>query len=67
MAETIFGFGFIERNIFLKKVKEPIVEAYIKLIKDIAILLGADEDRAENDMEDVFEFETKLANLTLTR
>ena len=67
LGESSFAFGLIERKIFIKKNKDPIVEAYKKFIKDIAILLGADEDAAENDMEEVFKFEIKLAQLTLTR
>ena len=67
LDEPDFGFKLIERKIFIKKDKDPIVTAYIKFIKDIAILLGADKDRAEVDMDNVFEFEKKLASFTLTR
>ena len=67
MEEPGFALNLIERDIFIKKVKDPMVEAYKKFIKNIAILLGADEDNTENEMEEVFDFERKLANFTLTR
>ena len=60
-----YGLGLIERTTFITT-EGQIVKAYRKFIKDIAILLGADQDRAQNEMEEVFQFERKLANFSMT-
>ena len=67
LGEPAFAFSLIKRDIFVKKVKNRKVSAYIKFIKNMAILLGADEDTAEKDMVEVYKFERRMANFTLTR
>ena len=36
-------------------------------MKDVAILLGADKDEADDQMKKVLEFEIKVANISLPR
>ena len=36
-------------------------------MKDVAILLGADKDEAEDQMKKVLEFEIQVANISLPR
>ena len=67
LDEPKLGLVNLDKSIFNVGLKHPFVEAYINLTKDIAILLGADKDRAENDMVEVFEFEAKYVKWTLTR
>jgi len=42
-----------------------IVAAYHSYQVDMAVLYGADRQRAEKDMKDVLEFEFALANVSL--
>ena len=68
----VYGLGHIDRTAFIMSEGQMIeiddlMKAYKNFIKDIAILLGADEDRAQNEMEDVFQFERKLAKFTMTQ
>ena len=36
-------------------------------MKDVAILMGAEKDEAEDQMKKVLEFEIKVANISLPR
>lgn len=53
--------------ILLKGLDNPVVKAYHSFQVDMAVLYGADRERAEKDMKEAFEFETALANVSLQR
>ena len=42
------------------------IESYLRFMISVAILLGADEETAVREMHQVFEFETKIANVSHT-
>ena len=44
-----------------------LVQAYFTFMKDVALLLGVDNDQAEVQMLDVLQFEIKLANISIPR
>ncbi|KAJ8668211.1 hypothetical protein QAD02_009874 [Eretmocerus hayati] len=53
-------------NRYLKKgMKNKIVEAYSNYMVDIAVMLGADKDRAESELLESLQFEIKLASISL--
>ncbi|KAK3104558.1 hypothetical protein FSP39_004964 [Pinctada imbricata] len=56
--------GLPSRHYYLDDQNSSFVRSYLKYMKDIAVLLGADELRARKEMEDVLKFETMLANVT---
>lgn len=41
------------------------MDAYFKLMVEVAILMGAEPERAQTEMERVLLFETKLANVSV--
>lgn len=52
------------RQVFLLKgLENSVVSAYHKFQVDLAVLYGADRERAVKDMKEAFEFETALANV----
>src|SRR2546426_1100645 len=44
----------------------PQLKAYLKLMVEIAMLLGAPEELAQRDMNDTLMFEMRLANMTIS-
>ena len=42
-------------------------EAYVTFASAVAVMFGADPTQAENEMRQVLEFETELANVGLQR
>ena len=50
------------RNYFLKE--GPQLVAYRRFAEDVAKLLGANPDTAETEMNDMVEFEIKIANVS---
>ena len=44
----------------------PIVQVYYQILVKIAVLFGADKQRAEKEMKAALQLEIKLANLTMT-
>ena len=54
------------REYYLKDDDTQYKDAYLKYMTNIAILLGADKDRATRDMAEVLEFEVKLAEVSFT-
>jgi len=55
------------REYLMKGLEDEDVKAYFTYMKDVSILLGADETRAEIEMLETLEFEMKLANISLPR
>lgn len=52
-------------QVFLKKgLEHPVVSAYHKFQVDMAVLYGADQQRAEKEMLEAFNFEVGLANVS---
>lgn len=49
----------------LEGLDDPIVSAYHKYQVDMAVLFGADQKRAEEEMQEVLNFEIALANVSL--
>lgn len=47
----------------LKGLENSVVAAYHKFQVDMAVLYGAERERAEKDMKEAFEFETALAKV----
>lgn len=60
-------FGMPSRDYYLDPKYANKVEAYRVMIRDIAIEFGADPSTAENDTIDIVEFETAIANITMTQ
>ena len=46
---------------------EPVVQAYFQAMIDVAVHLGAEENKAKEELQKVFELEMKLANISLSR
>ncbi|XP_013793456.1 membrane metallo-endopeptidase-like 1, partial [Limulus polyphemus] len=57
--------GLPSREYYLKASSERERKAYHKLMVEIAVLLGAEKKHAETEMEDVLNFEIRLANATI--
>ncbi|XP_046742992.1 neprilysin-2 isoform X2 [Diprion similis] len=55
----------LSREYLSKGPEDKIVKAYFEYMVDIAVILGADEDRARRELSDSLEFEIKLANISL--
>lgn len=55
--------GLPSKDYFLKPGSKKDRDAYLKLMVDIAILMGADEVSAKREMEKVLLFEIYLANV----
>lgn len=54
----------LSREYLSKGFDEKIVQAYYKYMVDIAVILGADPDRARKELKESLEFEIKLANVS---
>ena len=51
----------------IKGIEDPFVKAYLQLAIDAAVLLGANETKAEEELTEAIKFEIKLANYSLAR
>lgn len=60
------AFGLPSRDYFLKEGSLREREAYLKLMVEIAVLLGANKSYAFEEMSKVLSFETQLANVSYT-
>ncbi|XP_064642955.1 neprilysin-1-like isoform X2 [Lineus longissimus] len=61
------GLGFPSRDYFLETKRSDHVEAYVKYMTSVAVLLGADKARADREFAEMLKFETELANITMTQ
>ena len=59
------ALGLPSRDYFLKESSFKEREAYLKLMVEIAVLLGANRSYASEEMEKVLDFETQLANVSI--
>ncbi|XP_055637521.1 neprilysin-2 isoform X1 [Toxorhynchites rutilus septentrionalis] len=55
----------ISREYLVKGMDSPIVSAYYSYMVDMAVLLGAEEERAKRELLDSLNFEIALANISL--
>ncbi|XP_043483736.1 neprilysin-2 isoform X2 [Leptopilina heterotoma] len=55
----------VSREYLTKGLSNDIVKAYYNYMVDIAVIFGADRDRAEKELKQSLEFEIKLANISL--
>ncbi|KAK2705540.1 neprilysin-2-like [Artemia franciscana] len=61
------GLGMPGREYLLKGLEDKVVQAYLNYQIGLATLLGADPQRAKEELTDSVEFEIKLANITMPR
>ncbi|XP_054713276.1 endothelin-converting enzyme homolog isoform X1 [Uloborus diversus] len=60
------GLGLPTRDYYLNKSKDDeVLVAYLSYMTKVGVLLGGEENATRAQMEDVIEFETKLANITI--
>ncbi|KAJ8983665.1 hypothetical protein NQ317_003452 [Molorchus minor] len=55
----------LRREFLTKGFEDKIVSAYYSYMVDMAVLFGADRDRAARELRDSLEFEMQLANISL--
>ncbi|XP_062561587.1 neprilysin-2 isoform X3 [Armigeres subalbatus] len=55
----------ISREYLVKGMENPIVSAYYSYMVDMAVLFGAEEERAKRELMDSLNFEIALANISL--
>lgn len=60
LDQTDFGLA---QPFLLKGIDNKVVSAYNSFQIDMAVLYGADQKRAEEDMKDALDFEIKLAKV----
>lgn len=53
-----------ERSYYLKARDDKLLMAYQTYATDMAILFGADQNQAKQQMKDMVDFEIKLANVS---
>lgn len=56
--------GMPSREYYVDGPDSEYIESYLRFMISVAILLGAEEETAIREMHQVFQFETKIANLT---
>lgn len=57
----------LRREFLIKGLDDKIVKAYYDYMVDIAVLFGADRDRATRELKESLDFEIKLANVSRNR
>lgn len=55
----------LQRPFIIKGFDNEVVKAYYKYMVDVAVILGADRNRAERELKDSLTFEIQLANVSL--
>lgn len=55
----------LSREYLVKGMEEKLVAALYSYMVDIAVLFGADRDRAQKELKESLEFEIKLANVSV--
>ncbi|OPL20626.1 ece1 protein, partial [Mytilus galloprovincialis] len=61
------GLGLPERDYYLNKsiTEDKVLKAYLKYLTKVGVLLGEEENSTRQQMIDVIEFETQIANKKL--
>ncbi|XP_033212280.1 neprilysin-2-like [Belonocnema kinseyi] len=54
------------REVLIKGIKDPTVTEYYKYMVDVAVIFGANEDRAKNELKDALDFEINLATICVS-
>ena len=57
----------MSREYLMKGLEDSDIQAYFTYMKDVAMLLGADQDSAEQEMLEVIKLEIDIANISLPR
>lgn len=57
----------LSREYLSKGLEDKIVKAYYEYMVDIAVIYGANRNRAEKELMDSLKFEMKLANVSVTK
>lgn len=55
----------LSREYLIKGLDDKLVDAYYKYMVDIAVLYGANKERAAKELKDSLEFEIGLANVSI--
>ncbi|KAK9722859.1 Peptidase family M13 [Popillia japonica] len=55
----------LRREFLIKGLEDKLVKAYSEYMVDIAVIFGADKQRATKELKDSLDFEIKLANISL--
>lgn len=55
----------LRREFLVKGLDDKIVKAYYDYMVDIAVLFGADRDRASRELKESLDFEILLANVSI--
>lgn len=55
----------MRREFLIKGLDDKIVKAYYDYMVDIAVLFGADRDRASKELKESLDFEILLANVSI--
>lgn len=63
MDQAVLGMPSKEYYVYDSD-SEKYIDSYLHFMIQVAILMGADEQTAHREMNEVFEFETKIANIT---
>lgn len=53
----------LSREFLLRGLGDSVVQAYFEYMVDLAIIFGADGDRAKEELLDVLQFEINIANV----
>ena len=56
-----------KKEFFDRGFNEPVVQAYFQYMIDVAVRLGAQENKSKEELQKVLDFEMKLANISLSR
>ncbi|KAM4651637.1 endothelin-converting enzyme 1 isoform 2-T2 [Discoglossus pictus] len=60
------GLGLPSRNYYLNKTEnDKVLTAYLNFMVQLGVLLGGSEDTTRQQMQEVLDFETALANITI--
>lgn len=54
----------LRREFLIKGMKDKLVKAYYDYMVDIAVLFGADRERASKELMESLEFEIQLGNVS---
>lgn len=57
----------LRREFLIKGFNEKLVKAYYDYMVDIAVIFGADREKAKTELRESLEFEMKLANVHLAQ